>query len=315
MKLVYLLPLSASAGLGIFINGSYYYSAFMMAGYGPFFSFWLSVSFMLMESILWLYKTGITGNILKVVILFFSVSMTLGAQFFSTSELESRTEEKILSATGNGDRIEYLKKQIEKEDDRIDSIFREREEKTIYTLSSEPLETAQENKKRYEAELSELLSERTVAVEKINSPKTLYGWIAYELPEILRSGISENLIRVVYQLISSALLALMAPISLSMIRMSISKGKPEIVKPEATEAAKSDDSDRHKKKIADMILYHYPERGFIAPEKASEYFGNMNKGNSSIPHYTVEECRAVYDEIIKHDGKTKNEIRKEILNV
>lgn len=217
-KWLRLSPLIVSAGLGVFLNGSYYNSSFLSAGYGAFFSLWLSVSLMLMEAILWLYKPGWIGNGVKIILLFFSVSMTLGAQFFSTSELQSSTAEQVMIATGSDEQIAYLRSQISKEDQRIDSIFEARAKDLVYTRTDDALYDAQKRKSNYEAELSSLLTDRTEDVRQINSPKTLYSWISDDMPKILTSGMTENLIRLLYQLISSILLALMAPISLSMIR-------------------------------------------------------------------------------------------------
>lgn len=232
MKFLYIIPLSLSALIGLFINASYYRTGFLNNGYIGYYPLILAIAFILFEAVLWLYinkNAAITA--LKVSILIFSVNITLGAQFFSTSTQEAETTDKIFKTLDTSGMVQHYLDQIAIQNNRIDSIYRDRENDNIYTLSEDSLIAATAEKSKYEKLLLEAQGKKETAVKKINSPKTIYKWMAEDMPLIFRSGWTENLVRIIQQLFSSILLALMAPVSLSLIRKVIDEDKAKTSKP------------------------------------------------------------------------------------
>lgn len=315
MKALYIFPLAILAALGISINSAYYFDSFVTAGYPVLFALGLSGSYMGLESVLWLYPgAGWYLPVLKVAIIFFSISATLGSQFFSTSQLEADINKTIYEEIGTSEAVDYYLEQIKKQDDRIDSIYREREEKTIYTLSQSSLENAELKKSEYEKKLEEARRENEIDFQEITKPLSIYSFYAYRIPEIINGDRGEDFIRVLFQLFSSVILALVAPICLSMIKVSASPGDKELGATGEVEIEKGGLTDHDKARITKMLLYFYPEHGVIIDsEKAAKHFQTLKKGNGDLKEYSVSECEEVRIEVLKHDGKEKDEIIKEVL--
>ncbi len=150
-KVISVILLDLSAILGVVINASYYRTSFIFSGYGKYYAISLAAAFMILEVVLWMKeKSSWYLWILKIAIIVYSISVTLGAQFQSTSNMESETAAVVFETTDISGDVEYYREQIKKQDDRIDSIYRERENKSIYTLSKDALELAESKKSEYE---------------------------------------------------------------------------------------------------------------------------------------------------------------------
>ena len=180
----------------------------------------MSITFIIFESALWIYTSDkYYLKILKISLVIFSVLVTLSSQFTATSEKENiiiNTSYQEIDISGD---IEYYKKQIKTQDDRINQIFRQRENDFIFTLTEDSLKTAQTEKLKYENLLKDLQSEKKSTVENINKVETIYDWYSYDLPMLFSGDVTSDFIRVLFQLFSSIIMALIAPVCLSMIRL------------------------------------------------------------------------------------------------
>ena len=319
-KLAYILPLSLLCAGGIYINGAYYFQSYNNSGYSQFFSLGLSVLFMLLEFTLWFYGSNkIHLNILKFSIVIYSVTITMGAQYFSTSQLESEITESVYIEIDISGDVEYYRNQIKIQDDRINQIYRQRENDFMFSKTEESLKTAQNEKKNYEVLLESLKEEKTEKVQEINSPKNIYFWYAYSLPKIFSGELSDNFIRVIFQMFSSFLLAIIAPISLTMIRgynPPENKITPVVTIVEPTVITPEPLSTDAKRDIIKM-MYWYKEDGkgdVMTPEMASEEFKKIHEEKPSVRNYSVRECQTVWDEIMSRglQNSSVENIREEL---
>lgn len=312
MRLLYLLPLWALAALGISINSAYYYDSFLTAGYPTLFAGGLSASFMGLESILWLYPFKARYiPALKVSIILFSVSATLGSQFFSTSKLDSEIDRAVyISADTSGD-IQYLRDQVEILDNRIDEYI---SQQLIFGTdrNKEALRQTRTEKAKYEEKLDFSHEQKTINVEKINKPMSIYSFYAHRVPEILKGEIQEDFIRVLFQLFSSVIMALMAPLCFSMIKGIKSKQRAEKSKGLRAIRQKEPLSEHDKRRILKVFLYFYPER-VVTPEEATKHFHTLKMANKNLREYTLPECQKIHNKVLKHAGKDKEIILREVL--
>ena len=330
MKFLYILPLAALAALGISINSAYYFDSFINAGYPVLFAYGLSGSFMGLEAVIWIYP-GRSWFLpaLKFSIIVFSISATLGSQFFSTSELESDITKAVYVELDTSGDVEYYRDQIKILNTRIDEYI---SQQLIFgsERNREEREKAESDKAKYELKLEGSQNQKQEDVEKINKPLSIYSFYAYRIPEILSGNFGEDFIRVCFQLFSSVLLALIAPICLSMIRMSIIYRKPEndnpidldfenkeIEEPIKEEKQQKTPENKSRTKdlarIIDMLLFYYPDKGIISPEKAVEFFHNINKSRPHVKAYSIEDCKKVYEKVIPFNGLDKEQIKSEVL--
>jgi hypothetical protein len=217
-KFIFILPLAVLASLGIAINSAYYYQSYDTANYGYLFSIGLSATFMGLEAVLWLMSVNKWYiSVLKVAIVFYSVTITLGSQFYSTSELESDIAKTVYVELDTSGDVEYYRKKIDELDLRINEYIAQ--QKIFGTeRSREERESAEKQKDEYLQKLEGSQNKKQEDVKKINNPISIYSFYAYRIPEILNGDIGEDFIRVCFQLFSSVLLAIIAPISLSMIK-------------------------------------------------------------------------------------------------
>lgn len=312
MKFFYIMPLWALAALGISINSAYYYDSFLTAGYPWLFAGGLSASFMGVESIIWLYPfKALYVPVLKVSIILFSISATLGSQFFSTSKLDSEIEKTVFVAADASGNVKYYREQVEILNKRIDEYI---SQQLVFGTdrNKEALEQARIEKAGYEEKLNFTQDKKDDDIQKINKPVSVYYFYAYRVPEILKGEIEEDFIRVMFQLFSSVIMALIAPICFSMIKSIKIKPKTEKSSPGRKKQQKQPLTGHDRSRITKALLYFYPE-SVIEPEKAIKYFHTLKKANNDLREYTLSECRKIHTEIMKHSGKDKEIIIKEVL--
>lgn len=333
-KFLYIFPLSILCAGGIYINGAYYFQSYMSSGYSQFFSLGLAILFMLLEFTLWFYASGKAYlNILKFSIVIYSVTITMGAQYFSTSKLESEIAETIYVEVDTSGDVEYYRQKIDALDERL-NVFIEQQRLFGSERSREEREAVESEKQDWIDKLEESQDRKQDDVQKINKPTSVYNWYAYSLPKIFEGEMSEDFIRVLFQLFSSILLALIAPISLTMIKQYKPATKQTVtrqVTPEPEEIKTTDGKPLNLNNVkwprpkrltppekSDILrmMYWYKSKEtgpVLTPVKTSEAFAKMYKGKSGRV-YTVEECQAVWDEIVSRgvqDSKYGN-IKEEL---
>jgi len=306
----------------------------MHSGYGPFYSLILAIAIMLFESVLWIFaKKSTPLTILKISIIIYSIFITLGAQFVSTSMQTSKTTEVIFNKTDVSGDVKYYREQINKLDNRIDEYIKQQ---LIFGSEKNRVEreNAEAEKEEYKTLLANAESGKTESIKKINSPKTIYAWIAYDFFKIFKSGLSENLIRIILQLFSSFIIALIAPVSFHLIKevkktRTFKTDNPcgveseDTIKEEVVSNSKSPipqkiknelNVNRDIKTILDMLLYYYPENEILSAEKAAEYFINVNKSRPEVKAYSKNECSEVLEKVLPFDGEPAHKIREAVLN-
>jgi len=333
-KTFYIFPLALLSLGGIILNTVYYLRYFQDANYGYRLSLSMSIFFIFFESALWIYISKKWWIIvLKFSMVIFSILITLSSQFSSTSEKESYTAEIVFEKTDISGDVDYYREQISILNKRIDEYVAQQ---LVFGVlrNKDALEQAKIEKARYESKLDNSQVKKEDDIKIINSPKSIYNWFAEDLPRIMKSGVNENLIRVLFQLFSSFILALMSPISLSMIKnhgiirkpAAIAPNKSEVKLPKKIEKIvtappvkqKSEVllSSMDKKNILKMLLFRFDEIGLILqPEDAVEKFISVNKDRPEIRAYTLPECKLVYGELTGKTiaGKNKDKIIKELM--
>lgn len=211
---------------GISINAYYYAYSFYKSGYEHI-SWVLAVFYILLESVLWLYDIKklkgplyAIAVIVRYFIIIYSITITLGAQFLSTSIEESNKSKDVIARVDYQKEIdEYsaeisiLNTQIQTyiDQQRIFGALRNKEDRT----------KAEQRRDDLTARRDLAISKRDSQVEEIKAskPRTVFLW----LHERFKLGFSngwntEENIQIIYQLFGSILLALMAPICLSMLK-------------------------------------------------------------------------------------------------
>jgi len=332
-------PLVVLCLSAIIANGGYYQKSFTDSGYPLFYTWLLSAIFISMEAVLWYYPSKKWYLvILKFSLVIYSVLITLGAQYFSTSQLESSISEKVYDSIDVGGEIEYYREQIKIQDDRINQIYRQRENDFVFTKTEDSLKSAEEAKAKYEAKIDQLTSKKETAIEEIEKPLSVYSWYAYELPKIFKGELNDNFIRVMFQFFSSMLLALVAPITLTMLRgMNLPSApekpvseaptqpekeiKPEPKKVERKPAKKKTAyeklSDHEVSDILKMMFWPVVQRTGepMEPEAMVSGFHKVRETQPYVKEYSLEECKAVYDEVVRRelmDSESDKVVMKEL---
>ncbi len=334
LKISILLSVSAFA---FYLNAGYYELYFISSGYQERLSLQMSVFFITSEFSLWAFSgnKNFISILLKYGLIIFSIFATLSSQFTSTSQLESDNKIEVSSKIDMSSDIEYYREQIRIQDNRIDEIFNQRGDSFLFTKTEDSLMKAESEKLKYENLLSEALNDHREEIEEIYNVKSIYYWFSTDLPMILNDGLNENLIRVLFQLFSSFILAAMAPVCISILRSSRKEKEMDQVDPDTVqeENPKATEEDHHeypsytppaedpelsgidKREILKMITYKYPDEKFMQPEEAAEYFKKFSEKNPNVKPYSVQDCRKVYDELFDKnlEGEDKEKIKEMIL--
>jgi len=198
--------------LGMVINGQYFFFYFQEAGYQAVLSPSMAFTFIVFESLLWLRSSRYKW--LKVSMLCFSVLVTMSAQYSSTSKVEVNSANSINQAYGYESNIDRYKDEIKNATDEINRINTMRQENFLFSRTDNDLEYYRAEKARYEQLLKK---ERDSYIKSIPTKKTIYDWFAYDLPQIIKNGVTSEFIRILFQAFSSFVLALVAPVCFSLI--------------------------------------------------------------------------------------------------
>lgn len=212
------------------LNGIYYNRYFLDSGYPIRLSLGMAVFFILSELFLWAYpiKEFRGYKFLRVSLIVFSILVTLSSQFSSTSQKESTAKRELYDAVDTSGEVDRYQTEIDLANEQIKRIGRMREEQLIIKNTEDDLEYWRAEKSKYEELLREARSENTEQVQKIIEVRTVYHWIAEDLPLILKQGITPDLIRVLFQAFSSLTLAIVAPISLTQVKRVLSEKKKKM---------------------------------------------------------------------------------------
>lgn len=340
-RIVYVLPLSGVAAFGFYLNSDYYQLYFADAGYPGTLPLLMALFFISSELVLWSFanRENPISILLKYGLVVFSIFATLSSQFTSTSLKESASAKIVYEKIDNSAEINWYKEQIEIQNGIINDINKMRAEKLVFTLSEDSMIKAENKRDEYEKKLDELKSENKEEIAEVYQVDNIYFWFASELPRIIKSGLNEELIRVLFQLFSSILLAAMAPVCISILRgykAPIKDEPEELSDPVSTESEerevlevvdiqfpeykpkKEEMSKSDKSNILKMLLYYYSEKKkeVMPPEEAAQFFLNLHKEKESVKAYSLAECKKIYDMIIEKNliGKDKEIIREEIVN-
>ena len=211
-----LIPPIILATLGCGINAQYFNLYFLDAGYPVGLSTVMAISFIGFESFLWFRSDQYKW--LKVSMVIFSILVTLSSQFSSTSARETEAVTVINQAAGHAEDVARYERELEEINAAMAAINQARTEDFMFTRTDADLNYYRAEKARYEDLLTEARAANWEAVSESVSVRTIYDWFAVDLPEILRDGIAPDLIRVLFQLFSSFVLALMAPVCLTLVR-------------------------------------------------------------------------------------------------
>lgn len=353
-KLILLsIPLSIVAAFAFTLNGSYYRYYFIDANYPSQMPLLMAIFFIASELILWSFSSqkNFISILLKYGLVLFSILATLSSQFASTSEKETENEKLIYEKIDNSADIKRYEDQIKIQDERINSIFAERKEKSYYGLTDDEMDFAQTEKSKYEKLLDSLKFENKTEIQEVYTVSNIYNWMAEDLPRIFKSGLNEEFIRVLFQLFSSIILAAIAPVCISLIR-SNSIIKPEIemilepipdkideipeltpvieeIKPEIEiemiqptepwprpdpipEPVEVNQLSRIAASNITMMLLR-GNKFLLRPETASKRFLKVEDSEVKGLMYSTGECQIMYDFIIEH--KLENESKEKIMEV
>jgi hypothetical protein len=311
-KILSLILLSSIALSGIVLNTIYYDTYFLDANYGIKLSIFLSIAFIVFESALWIYSNRKWYlNILKFSMVLFSILVTLSSQFSSTSIKESLTAAVIFEKTDVSGDVNYYRDRIAILDNRIDENINQQ-----LVFGSEKNRTERENaefeKKRLEAKLENVTIKKQDDIETINKPKSIYFWFSNELPGIVNGEVNENFIRICFQLFSSIILALMAPICLTMIKgfpdskkKRVHKTKPEKLKiniPDMFNKYKRNGLDKTDiNNIITVFLWTSSREEtvkILSPLEVQEKYKKLHENRTEYRAYTEKECQLVYNDLI-----------------
>jgi len=315
-KTLITLPLIILSFVGVLVNLIYYINSFNNSGYGSLLAVLMSVCFLGLEYVLYLYNIKILSNrwlkALKVLIISFSIVITMSAQFFSTS-----VNEVISNKAVNKSAI-YLQ-QIE--DNRAEKLKKEKLLET-YSLQDNSKSARQDTEARIEflsndnIRLYALLLSKDTITEK---PKNSYTYYADKIP-----GVEPEDVRIIFQFISSFILAILAPVALTIMKHVRSSESSVTVKPEPIQPEKIPEVVKDPKiknsviQVLILLLFTFDEnKEIMEPQEAFVRFNKLlkNKRPNVIPH-TLEEITEVYNLIIKNKikGKTADTIRQGVLN-
>lgn len=314
--LLYLIPLVTASIGGFYVNGGYYLIGFRSLGYGVI-SLALAIVIMIFEFVLWLYTSKKpTIILLKIFMIATSVFITLTAQSASTFQIETEARNEVQNTDLILQEIEGYENQLSEATERLNTYLELQKDQGAWGYT-----TAVENTQNTITELNKQLNlsrEKLKSVESFEVAKTAFDWYAEKLG-FENSGAED--IRNGFQLFLAVLLAIIAPVCLSLIR-EVLKTKEEKVRIEKPEIKKELNKlqilgEKATNNILTMLLYDYPEKPIQKPEKASKNFVNVNKKNKSIPPYSVEDCKRVYGEIYANnlDTESKEIIFKKIQGV
>ena len=347
MKKYFLIAASASSVVCVFglsINLFFYIIYFSDANYGRNLSIAMAFFFIICELYLWAFsdKRNLVAVFLKYSLVAFSIFATMSSQFTSTSQKEQQNAEMVYEKTGAEDDVKYYREQIEKQDDIIDRYVTARAEGMLFTRTDEEFTEAKRLKYQYEAELKSAQSVNRQQVAEVFTTKTIYSWFATDLPEIFRNGLNENLVRVLFQLFSSLLLAMMSPVAISTIRSmnipvkqenpvsdhpvklepeekpvvkDIETKKPVIQKPVIKKKSIFDKlSEDEVSDILKMMFWPVVQRTGdpMKPEGMVSGFKKVRETQPHVKEYTLKECKMVYDEVIRR-GLINRESNKVVM--
>lgn len=309
-NLKHYIPISLLSTVALYafiLNGNYYAQYFVDSGYPGFMPQKMAVFFIATELCLWAFasRKNAVSIALKYGLVLFSIFATLSSQYTSTSEKQDNNAELVYEKIDRSADIEMYREQIKIQDERINSIYRQREENLMFSRTESDLDKAEAEKAKYEKLLSEAQSVNAVEVSEIYESKTIYAWFADDLPRIFQEGWTAEFIRILFQLFSSIILAAVAPMCISMIRaMDIKKPvsepiniiQDEIIEEPIIELNKSD-----KRKIITMIFFYHEKLGtLISPKDMIKHFEDLHSKDPAIKAYTLEECQAVWDELAQN---------------
>lgn len=314
-RLLYTAPLATLASIGVAINSAYYFHSFIHSGYGPNYAVALAVAFMFLEVALWLYSSYRQWYlaILKFAIVFYSIFITLSGQYFSTSIAETTARKAISNTTGYEEEIQDYREQIEALNGQIDKYI---DQNRLFGSERNRADRERAETKRDELQQRLYNARDMLRSEEaiIEPPKTAYdlfaGW----------TKIDTDTIRFVFQLFASTLLALLAPISLTMIRRGRDVPEPEPIQPVEPPSFGTFNPglpDHDKATILKMLLWYveHSNGDLMLPEQAEKEFKRLHEEKETVKKYSLDDCRAVYDEIISRglEGETAEIIRSEVL--
>lgn len=317
-KTLITLPLFILSLLGVAVNGIYYVNSHNSSGYGSLLAFLMSICFLGLEFVLYLYKLKVLSNrwliALKLLLIAFSILITMSAQFFSTSVSEVTSNKAVNNSEIILQQIEDNRVEKDQLNNRLNTyseqdntkLAREASEERIRFLSSE-------NTRLYAL----LLSDETT----IEQPKNVYSYYADKF-----NWLEPEDVRIIFQLISSFILAILAPVALTLMKHVRDIPKPEVKKkPKTKSPVKKVVFTPPPKKEIDpnilkMLLHYYPDGEIMEPEKALTHFNKFNensikKGEPTRFNYTLNEIRLVYNLIFDRnlDGSSKDEIKKGVM--
>lgn len=328
-QLLYIIPLFIVAAGGIYINTKYYWYYFIDSSYPEGLSIIMAIFFILFESILWLYNTKNLAA-LKISLVVFSVFVTFSSQFLSTSVQESETAHTVYQAVDTSGDIDRYQKEIENINAEIAKINKARTEDFMFTRTDSDLDYYRSEKSKYEALLSDAKAKNEISIQEVVEVKTIYKWFAEDLPNIFKNGLDETLIRVLFQLFSSVILALAGPVCLSQIRKYREfqpkqtktrkrKSEPKKVTKQTVKQKKDPFGNLTTKgveNIIKMLTSHpaYPETMYQPSEAHNGFKKVWSEQEAKI--YTEEECRLVYNWIYDKGlmGKEVEVIQEEARN-
>jgi len=299
---------------GAILNGIYYNLYFLSAAYPKLLSLFMAMAFIAFELLLWFYTGKSWLNILKISMVVFSVAVTMASQYEATSEKETQITSQVFEVKDFSGDIEYYRERIKQLDDRIDEYISQNKVFGTARLKEER-EAAEAEKAEIIKKLDELMSRKDTEVEHTIKVSTVYNWFAEDLPLIFKGEINANFIRIIFQLFSSVILALLAPVSLTLIR----RRQSDIGIPTSLSAYMPDNqpmAKHDKAQILKMLTYYMPSGGeLMSPEKAVDEFARIHKAKESVKDYSIEECMEVYNEIFSRglQDKTAEEIKKGVL--
>lgn len=297
-RIFYTFPLAIISIAGIFLNMVYYNRYFLNSNYGINLSWSMAATFIFYESALWFYANKkYYLNILKIAMIVFSILVTLSSQFNSTSEKKSNTAKIIYQKTDISGDVEYYRNRIKTLDNRIDEYIKQQ-----LIFGSERNRTERENaeteKKELESKLEKVMIKKKSDIENINTVKSIYYWFSHDLPRIFNSGMTEEFVRVLFQLFSSIILALMAPVSISMIK----NYKKDPIRKEPIIKLKKE-KKRHNLREKDIdniitMLLFIKGKMLSAADCADKFKIVNEKKNNAIPAYKKHDIELVRNEII-----------------
>jgi hypothetical protein len=329
-KFLYVLPLLAVATLGIYDNTKYYEISFIQSGYNSM-SRILAITFISAECILWLYNfKQWFWKILKVSILLYSISVTLSGQFFDSSLIESESNKNAVITQDYTEEINDYREQITALNARIDTYI---EQQRLF--GSERNRADRENAEKDLKEVQDKLDKaRNIKreTETVERPKTSYIYYAELLNKLLKKDFHKDDIRVLFQLFSSVILALLAPMSLSKIRTYKSKpvqkkskhkklkmpklklpkiSMPKLKLPAVKKTPEPEPEPMKRTSASNIVkMLLTGNNCLLSPQIAYEEFMVHPDREKKKLIYSIEDCTDMYDFIVlnKLENKNKDEI-------